>query len=129
MRILLDTHIFLWYISRDSRLPANLREPIENADNAVFLSVASLWEALVKHQLGKLPFPESPHTYLPRQRERHAIHSLPIDEESVKELANLPTIHRDPFDRILICQARRFDMALATVDSKIIEYEVTILGS
>ena len=76
MRILLDTHIFLWYISSDPKLPANIRNRISDPENDVFLSVVSIWEAIVKHQLGKLPLPHSAAIYLPQQRERHMIASL-----------------------------------------------------
>ena len=68
MKILLDTHIFLCFISGDSRLPADVRDAIRDRDNEVYLSVASVWESIVKYQLGKLPLPESPETYLPKQR-------------------------------------------------------------
>lgn len=98
MKLLLDTHIFLWYISKDERLPAVLRESIRNFDNQVFLSVVSLWETIVKSQIGKLHLPQPPEIYLPAQRQRHQIASLDLDEASVSQLASLPPIHRDPFD-------------------------------
>jgi PIN domain nuclease of toxin-antitoxin system len=93
MRLLLDTHIFLWFISGDARLPAEWRESIRDADNEVYLSVVSLWEAVVKHRLGKLPLPYSPETYLPTQRARHQIASLSLDEASVRHLAIYSTRH------------------------------------
>ncbi|RMG15497.1 MAG: type II toxin-antitoxin system VapC family toxin, partial [Cyanobacteria bacterium J055] len=105
MNILLDTHIFLWFISGDSRLSADVRDAIRDSDNIVYLSVASIWESIIKYQLGKLPLPEPPEFYLPKQRILHQISSLSIDESSVALLAQLPALHRDPFDRILICQA------------------------
>lgn len=105
MRLLLDTHVFLWFISGDNQLKQDVKDTIRTADTEVYLSVVSLWEAIVKHQIGKLPLPEPPETYLPMQRERHRISSLALDEASVSQLANLPNIHRDPFDRMLICQA------------------------
>ena len=71
MRLLLDTHIFLWFISGDTRLPVDWQESIRDADNDVYLSVVSVWEAVVKHRLGKLPLPHPPATYLPTQRARH----------------------------------------------------------
>ncbi len=76
MKLLLDTHVFLWFISGDDRLPSGMRDSIRDTDNEVFLSVASLWEAMIKFPLGKLPLPEPPGTYLPKQRERHSISSL-----------------------------------------------------
>jgi len=66
MRLLLDTHIFLWFISGDERLPKAMQDTIRNLDNEVYLSVVSLWEAIIKYQLGKLPLPNPPETYLPK---------------------------------------------------------------
>jgi PIN domain nuclease of toxin-antitoxin system len=127
MKLLLDTHIFLWFISADPRLPVAWKEAISNADNEVSLSVVSLWEAIVKYQLGQLPLPESPALYLPLQRERHLINSLLLDERSVARLDELAPLHRDPFDRMLICQALAHDLVLATADEAIRSYPVTCL--
>ena len=127
MKLLLDTHVFLWYISGDSRLPNQLRNVLCNSDNEVWLSVVSLWEAIVKYRLKKLPLPEPPESYFPRQRERHQIESLALDEASVAELAKLPSIHRDPFDRMLICQTLRHGMTIVTVDEAILAYPVPVV--
>jgi len=126
MRILLDTHVFLWFISGDRRLPADMRDAIRDSRNEVYLSVVSLWEATVKYQLGKLSLPQPPDSYLPTQRRRHQIASLLLDEASVSQLANLPPIHRDPFDRMLVCQALAQDLAIATVDDAISAYPVPV---
>lgn len=127
MKLLLDTHIFLWFISGDERLPVMMRDSIRNPENDVYVSVVSLWEAIVKHQLGKLPLPQPPETYLPVQRERHQIASLALDEASVSQLAKLPPLHRDPFDRMLICQAAEHGLTLVTVDDMIASYPVPVL--
>jgi PIN domain nuclease of toxin-antitoxin system len=127
MRLLLDTHIFLWFISGDAQLPADWRERIRDADNEVYLSVVSLWEALVKHRLGKLPLPHPPETYLPTQRARHQIASLSLDEASVHHLAILPSVHRDPFDRMLVCQALEHGLSIVTVDPVFGAYPAPIL--
>ncbi len=124
MRILLDTHIFLWFISGDSRLSKNVRDVIRDLDNEIYLSVISVWESIVKFQLGKLPLPESPETYLPKQRDLHQIVNLDLDESSVVQLAKLPPLHRDPFDIMLICQALEHDLTIATVDASIRVYPV-----
>src|SRR5919112_1266563 len=105
MRLLLDTHIFLWYISGDAKLPVALKEAIQDSENEVYLSVVSIWEAMIKYQLGKLPLPSSPQKYLPEQRQRHQIATLPVEEGAMAYLATLPPLHRDPFDRLLIAQA------------------------
>jgi len=124
MRLLLDTCIFLWLISGDNRLSISLREDICNPENEVFLSTVSIWESIVKHQIGRLPLPGPPAEYLPAQRKRHNISSLPLDEGSVVNLSNLPPIHRDPFDRMLICQAIEHQLTLVAVDNMIRSYPV-----
>jgi PIN domain nuclease of toxin-antitoxin system len=127
MKILLDTHIFLWFIIGDSRLSADIRDAIRNTENEVYLSVVSVWESIIKHQLGKLPLPEPPETYLPKQRDFHQIVSLTVDEKSVAQLAQLPILHRDPLDRMLICQALQNELAIATVDTAIRAYSVSLI--
>jgi PIN domain nuclease of toxin-antitoxin system len=124
VNLLLDTHVFLWYISKDSRLDARIEQLIRQPENRIYLSAVSLWECLVKHRLGKLNFPEPPEEYLPTQRQRHAIESLPLDEASVHHLSKLPDLHRDPFDRMLICQAIEHGLTLMTVDRAIKQYPV-----
>ena len=76
MRLLLDTHVFLWYISADPQLPVPFGDAIRDPANEVSLSVASVWEAVIKYALGKLPLPEPPAGYFPRQREAHRLASL-----------------------------------------------------
>jgi PIN domain nuclease of toxin-antitoxin system len=127
MRILLDTHVFLWYISADPQLPVAFRDAIRDPANEVYLSAASVWEAVIKYALGKLPLPEPPAEYLPRQREAHRIATLPIEEATLAHLATLPPLHRDPFDRILIAQALQHGMWLATVDDAVRSYPVPLL--
>ena len=126
MRLLLDTHVFLWHLNGSKALPADLRAAIQDPANAVFLSPVSIWEALVKYRLGKLPLPASPHIYLPEQRRRHRIETLPLDEPSVARLAGLPDLHRDPFDRMLVCQALEHGLTLATVDPAVRAYPVPV---
>jgi len=127
MKLLLDTHIFLWFISGDHRLPSSLKGIIQDSANEVYLSVVSLWESIVKYRLGKLPLPLPPEKYLPLQRERHNISSLSLDEDSIIHLSALPSLHRDPFDRMLICQAIEHDMTIATMDAAIAQYPIKII--
>ena len=126
MSLLLDTHVFLWFITGDARLPDSIRDAIRDPANAVFLSVVSVWEAIIKSQLGKLPLPGPPEVYLPEQRRRHAIAGLPVDEGDLVELAKLPPLHRDPFDRLLVGQAIRHGLTLATVDPAVRAYPVAL---
>ncbi|MDJ1176554.1 type II toxin-antitoxin system VapC family toxin [Roseofilum capinflatum] len=127
MRVLLDTHIFLWFISGDRRLSIQHLEIIRNLDNQIYLSVVSIWEAIVKYQLGKLPFPENPAIYLPKQRDRHQIINLDLDQASVVQLVNLPPLHRDPFDRMLICQALHHNLTLLTIDATLYPYPINTI--
>lgn len=127
MRLLLDTHVFLWFITADPRLPEPFKNAILDTENEAFLSVAAFWEIVVKNQLGKLPLPESPGTYIPKERDLHQISSLPILESDMVQLSGLPLIHRGPFDRILICQAIANEMTIATVDPIIKSYDVFCL--
>ncbi|ASC73515.1 PIN domain nuclease [Halomicronema hongdechloris C2206] len=127
MRILLDTHIFLWFISGDARLSIDVRDAIRDPSNEVYLSAISIWEAIVKYQLDKLSLPEHPGTYLPKQRDLHQIAGLVLDESSVVQLTNLPLLHRDPFDRMLICQALQNGLTIATVDKAVRAYSVNVM--
>ena len=104
------------------------QESIRDVDNDVYLSVVSLWEAVVKHRLGKLPLPHPPATYLPTQRARHQIASLSLDEASVRHLVILPPVHRDPFERMLVCQALEHGLTMVTVDPIFEGYPAPILS-
>ncbi|HEX4589699.1 MAG TPA: type II toxin-antitoxin system VapC family toxin [Gemmataceae bacterium] len=127
MRLLLDTHVFLWYITADPRLPAAFRTAISDPANEVYLSVASVWEAVIKHALGKLPLPTAPGEYLPQQRNAHGIASLPVDEGAMPHLAGLPPLHRDPFDRLLVAQALQHSLTIVTVDPALAGYAAPVL--
>ena len=127
MRLLLDTQVFLWYISADSRLPIAFRDAIREPANEVYLSVASVWEAVIKHALDKLPLPKAPAQYLPEQREAHRIIAMPIEEGALVQLASLPPLHRDPFDRILVAQALQHGLTLVSVDEVILRYPAPVL--
>ena len=127
MRLLLDTHVFLWYITADPKLPESFRAATQDASNDVFLSSISVWEAVIKHGLGKLSLPALPSTYLPQQRTAHGIAALPVDEGAMAHLAELPPIHREPFDRLLIAQAMQHQLTLITVDRIFSAYSVHLL--
>ena len=127
MKSLLDTHIFLWYITDDPRLRKSWRTAIQDTNNQVYLSVVSFWEIMVKYHLGKLDLPEPPALYIPTQRLRHQIADLSLDEQSVAQLAKLPWLHRDPFDRMLMGQAIAHKLILFTADETIRAYQVSDL--
>jgi PIN domain nuclease of toxin-antitoxin system len=122
MKIILDTHIFLWLISDSDRLSSAKRRFIGDPYNEIFLSVASFWEVIIKYQSGKLSLPQSPEIYFPEQRNQHLVKSLGIREDTIKQLIRLPMIHRDPFDRLIICQSLEHNLVLMTEDSMIAKY-------
>lgn len=124
MKVLLDTCTFLWVAGEPGRLSPEARDMFRDPGNEVFLSAASVWEISVKYGLGRLPLPEPPSRYLPDLRERHGVLSLPIDEEAASQVAALPHPHRDPFDRMLVCQALVGGMVILTPDPLIAEYPV-----
>jgi PIN domain nuclease of toxin-antitoxin system len=122
MRILLDTHIFLWLVDNDKRLSERYRQIIHNLDNEIFLSVVSIWECIIKYQIGKLNFPSSPEIYLPRERRKHLIKILTVDENSIAQLIKLPLLHKDPFDRLIMAQALQHDLIIMTEDKLVSIY-------
>lgn len=128
MNLLLDTSIFLWMITDDDRLSATLRSAVRDPDNRVFLSVVSVWEIVIKHQIHKLKLPQPAWGYITRARERHAVESLPLEEAALVHLAKLPAVHRDPFDRMLVCQAIEHNLRLATTDEVLQHYPVKTIG-
>lgn len=124
MNILLDTCTFLWIISNAPELSKKVRELFANPDNEVYLSVASAWEIIVKHKLGKLPLPLPPQEFIHTWRTRHNIASLALDEAAVFQLARLPEYHKDPFDRMIVCQAIASGLVILSPDPHISQYPV-----
>jgi PIN domain nuclease of toxin-antitoxin system len=127
MRLLLDTHVFLWYITNDRRLSPDAANAVTEAANEVCLSVVSAWETLVKYQLGRLTLPSPADEYLQRRQEQHGIFSLPLERGAASRLLELPSHHHDPFDRMLVCQALHHDLTIVTSDEQIARYSVSIL--
>jgi PIN domain nuclease of toxin-antitoxin system len=121
MTVLLDTCTFLWIAGDSDALSPAARHLFLTAKE-VWLSAASCQEIVVKHGLGKLPLPEAPMRYIPRIRESHGIAALPIDETHALQLAALPPIHKDPFDRLLVSQAICLGLTILTPDPLIHDY-------
>ncbi len=124
MRFLLDTCAFLWIITGDEELSEQARGFFTDPGNEVYLSAVSVWEMSVKFSLGRLPLPDAPERFIPSQRERHSVAPLPLDERAALHLHKLPRHHRDPFDRMLICQAIQHGLTILTPDSLITQYAV-----
>lgn len=127
MKLLLDTHTFLWWITDSLELSSRVRDAIRNPENELFLSVASAWEMAIKVNLGRLHLPDRPDRFIPNQLAKNAIKSLPIQMGHALYVSRLPAIHRDPFDRIIISQSILEKMAVVTRDPDIVEYKVKIL--
>jgi PIN domain nuclease of toxin-antitoxin system len=128
LKLLLDSHIFLWAISDPARLSVRAKELIRGADNEVLVSIASAWEIAIKVGIGKFVMPVPLAPYLQRQLVKHRIGVLPIQLSHLAMLENLPLHHRDPFDRLLVAQCLEEDATLITVDSKLQLYSVKILN-
>jgi PIN domain nuclease of toxin-antitoxin system len=127
VNLLLDTVTFLWILEDAASLGAAARAAVQDSDNLVFLSAASVWEIAVKHRLGKLPLPIPPERLIPEQRKRRGIESLAISEGATLRLQQLPDLHKDPFDRILACQAIEHEMTIVTPDALLQGYPVRTL--
>ena len=123
MKLLLDTHVLLWWLGDDMRLRAEARNAIAEPENIVFVSAATTWEIAIKTSLGKLTLPEG----LEDQISKNAFTPLPITIAHTLAIAQLPPIHQDPFDRMLVSQALLEDMTLITHDQRIMKYDVEIL--
>ncbi|MBC8456515.1 MAG: type II toxin-antitoxin system VapC family toxin [Deltaproteobacteria bacterium] len=127
MKFLLDTHVFLWMAAEPERMSEKATECIMNADNTLYLSIVSLWEMQIKTQLGKLALDVPLDQLWRRQQIEAGILLLSAREEHVWELGNLPQIHRDPFDRLLIAQSQYEKMALISADGIIARYETRVV--
>ncbi len=124
MKILLDTCTFLWIIKGSKELSSKAKTVFSQPENQVFFSAVSLWEITIKYLAGKLPLPSSPDQFILTQRTLHRIESLSLDEQAITQLIKLPSLHQDPFDRMLICQAIANGLTILTPDHLIRQYPV-----
>lgn len=127
MRVLLDTHTFLWWITDDPQLSPRVRKIISDGSNELFLSAASGWEIAIKVQLGRLQLPDEPGRFISGQLAINAIQSLPIQMSHALYIYTLPNYHRDPFDRMLIAQAQLEGLPILTADTQIAQYKVEVI--
>ncbi len=127
MKVLLDTHTLLWWLFDDSRLPASCRRVIADPDQVVFVSAASAWEIATKHRLGKLPEAGDVPERLPHYLRAARFAPLDITVAHAIAAGALPGPHRDPFDRMLIAQAREEGMTVATSDPVFRDYGVPVV--
>ncbi len=125
MNLLLDTHVLLWWLADDSRLSHDAKKAISDPDNIASVSAVTIWEIVVKKGLGKLALPDDWYEAIadePFQR-------LPITWEHSRKVADLPELHRDPFDRMLIAQTIVEDLVLVTGDEQVLRYDVSVLNT
>ena len=124
MNLLLDTHIFLWFVDDNPRLSQSARVLIEAADSQPFLSMASLWEIAIKISLGKLQLEQPYEIFIPQQLALNGIGILNFSLEHTAAVSILPFHHRDPFDRLIAVQAKIEKMILISADPSFDAYEI-----
>lgn len=118
MNLLLDTHVLIWWLADPGRLSERARSAIGDGGNIVFVSAVSVWEMAIKSALGKLRRPDD----LEAQMKRERFEELPIRHAHAQAVGDLRLLHRDPFDRMLIAQARAESLTLVTDDAKVLGY-------
>lgn len=124
MRLLLDTHVFLWWVNDAPELSAKARASIRKGQNECFLSVASAWEMAIKVSTGKLVLSQSVERFVPEQLAANGFRLLEIDFRHAARVESLPFHHRDPFDRLLVAQAMSEKMAVVSADAALSDYGI-----
>lgn len=127
MRVLLDTHAFLWWIADDERLSRRARHAIAEGSNEVLLSAVSSWEIVLKTALGRLELPEPASRFIPVQVEANAFGVLPLHLAHTLAVHGLPDHHRDPFDRLLIGQALTEGIPIVSGDRQMARYQIRVI--
>ena len=126
MKYLLDTHAFLWFINGSPELSVRAKNVIQNTDNKMYLSIASLWEIAIKMSIGKLTL-DIQFDELKKETDKNDFKILPIQYEDIRILTTLKLFHKDPFDRILIAQAIQNNLIMITRDSNFVDYPLKII--
>ena len=125
MRLLLDTHAFLWWVADSPELSKRARRAIAAPDNECLVSAVSYWEMAIKVSIGKLDLPGTVERFVPRHMMVNGFRELPIEMRHAAGVARLPFHHRDPFDRLLVCQALTEDLPIVSADASFGKYGVT----
>ncbi|WP_017294558.1 type II toxin-antitoxin system VapC family toxin [Geminocystis herdmanii] len=128
MNLLIDTHIFIWFINDNPLLSNDLKDVIEDSNNQIYLSLASLWEMSIKYNLKKLKLSTSYEEFIETEVNQSCLNLLNIEIKHFKINANLPLYHRDPFDRLIISQSIAENMPLISVDSAFSLYSITLIN-
>jgi PIN domain nuclease of toxin-antitoxin system len=129
MRLLLDTHVWLWMIGPSERIGPRTREALQDESTELVLSVAAIWEIGIKHAAGRLKLASPPSALVPTHIARSGVRPLPIGVAHALRAADLPMHHRDPFDRLMVAQALEDDLTFVTVDPRLTEYGVATLDA
>ena len=129
MRVLLDTHAFLWWLENSPKLGALARETIADPENEIWISAASAWEIAIKAGLGRLKMKEAPEVCLPREMKRSGFRPLGVSHAHALTVRTLPPLHMDPFDRLLVAPARLEGLILLTADQVLSGYGVTTVNA
>lgn len=124
MKLLLDTHVFLWWNEANPKLSRHVHQLLSDPKNDLYLSVASAWEMTLKVQSGKLGLPAATAVYIPARINHYGIEPIPVTLAHVLAASALPTYHRDPFDRMLVAQGQVEGLPIVTHDSQIRKYAV-----
>jgi PIN domain nuclease of toxin-antitoxin system len=127
VKLLLDTHVFLWWIERNKCLSTRAGALIADPDCEVFVSIVTVWEIAIKAGLGQLEMPVDLGGFLRRELAGNGFESLPIKFEHAVAARDLPRHHRDPFDRLLICQSRVETLTLVTADPAMAAYGADVV--
>lgn len=127
MRLLLDTHIFIWFVLSPNQLSATALAAIQNPQNRIFLSLVSAWEMSIKSGLGKLNLTQPIEPFVEDQARRNRFEILPITLPHIAAVERLPQHHRDPFDRLLIAQSLTEAMPLISADGAFDPYSVSLI--
>ncbi len=127
MKLLLDTHSFLWINENSARLSQTVRDLCASGEHEFYLSIASPWEMQIKHQLGKLSLTMPVEELVAKNMHENNIQLLPIELAHINYLQQLPTHHKDPFDRIIIAQAIIEGLSVVTVDRAFADYAVPVI--
>lgn len=127
MRYILDTHVFLWWITDDGRMSAGARALIRDGRNDLYFSAASAWEIAIKAGLDRIRLPERADRFIPEQLRVNAIRPMAINLSHALAVEGLPLHHRDPFDRLLIAQSQLEGMAIISGDDQLAEYDAELV--
>jgi PIN domain nuclease of toxin-antitoxin system len=127
MKVLLDTHTFLWWNTDDTKLSLRVRGIISNGENEIFVSAATGWEIAIKSQIGRLKLPDEPQRFVLEQLRINGMKGLPIEMRHALHVSTSPIYHQDPFGRMLIAQAQMEDLPVLSADPEIRKFDVTII--